>query len=422
MTCPQCGTRNPDDFMFCLQCGAQLGGGSAAQPSPDLLAATRANLDPVDGNHDAPEAEARLRVEQGSVDQREILIDRPVMIIGRRLGSDIVIHDTNVSRQHARIAKTGSVITIEDTKSSNGTLVNEERLEDPRELRHGDVVRIGDAVFVFEQAQPEPMTAEESSFEGATLAIDLDSPMTSLGAPPELSPPAALSAQASGATMQPSGPLTPPPPIMDPGQTAIADNVLDNRPDEAPSPDMPLGSRVGPHDDAESPGTIAWEPSSHESVAREPAVSEPAVRSAAANGGSTPSIDALRREIGQLGQDLVSFANSLGGLADRVERIEQGLDQATAGLVDMQQRVRGPDGASLRELRELAAEVETSGLTSQIDAATRVLEQLVQQPRDIELLLKLSQQATAIEAALRVHGRLVALAPRLRGVLGSLLD
>src|SRR6185369_12736966 len=118
---------------------------------------------------------ARLRVDQGSVDDQFIDLDRPLTVIGRRQGSDIVIHDTNVSRMHAQIKREGSRLLIEDTNSSNGTIVNDEKIERPTQLRAGDVIRIGDAVFIF-----EVQDAEELSSEGSTMAIDLDSPMTSL--------------------------------------------------------------------------------------------------------------------------------------------------------------------------------------------------------------------------------------------------
>jgi pSer/pThr/pTyr-binding forkhead associated (FHA) protein len=57
-----------------------------------------------------------------------------------------------VSRQHAAIRYTDSTFTIEDLKSSNGTWVNENRLEpnQPRVLRNGDVIRLGQLIiFVY---------------------------------------------------------------------------------------------------------------------------------------------------------------------------------------------------------------------------------------------------------------------------------
>src|SRR6266487_6734656 len=44
MTCPSCGTPNPADFMFCLQCGQRL---SPAEPAVEVQAETRAELNPL---------------------------------------------------------------------------------------------------------------------------------------------------------------------------------------------------------------------------------------------------------------------------------------------------------------------------------------------------------------------------------------
>src|SRR4051812_7781453 len=200
MICPSCGAQNHSDFSFCLQCGHPL---SPGDQGGDQGGATRAD---VMGNEAGTMAmpsfgsngpggpggsggKPRLRVDQGSVDDQFIDLNRPLTVIGRRQGSDIVIHDTNVSRMHAQITRDGSRLLIEDTNSSNGTIVNDERIEGTRELRAGDVIRIGDAVFIF-----EPQHAEEPA-EGSTMAIDLGSPMTSLGGAPELIPPGMAMAQ-----------------------------------------------------------------------------------------------------------------------------------------------------------------------------------------------------------------------------------
>ncbi|MCI0351315.1 MAG: FHA domain-containing protein, partial [Acidobacteriales bacterium] len=61
-------------------------------------------------------------------------------------------HLLGVSRQHAAISFTDSTFTIEDLNSSNGTWVNENRIEpkQPRTLRNGDVIRLGQLIiFVY---------------------------------------------------------------------------------------------------------------------------------------------------------------------------------------------------------------------------------------------------------------------------------
>ena len=397
MICPSCGAQNHADFSFCLQCGHPL---AQAGQSGDPLGATRADMVPVEAgtvamaplppHTDAGGGIGRLRVDQGSVDDQFIDLDRPVTVIGRRQGSDVVIHDTNVSRMHAQIKREGSRLLIEDTNSSNGTIVNDERIERPCELHPGDVIRIGDAVFVFE-VESEPGA---DMTEGSTMAIDLDSPMTSLGGAPELLPPGIAMAQPS--------PLTPPPPIMepsplDPGHTAISDSLvfedeLSAPPRPAAGPSAPL-SRPAP---SPSPAPTAPAPQPIPPSRPEP-VSSAAGRSStssgpASAGSTTAALDSLRRELGDVGQELATFSGTLGGLADRVERLERALDAATGDLASVADAIRGPDAAVLKELQGILTDIERVADGPSIDEAMKVLEQLAAQPRDIELLLKLSQQ------------------------------
>jgi len=62
--------------------------------------------------------------------------------IGRE-GCDIVLPDPEVSRRHAALRITDSGPAIEDFGSTNGTFVNDERVEGVRHLNDGDVVRLG---------------------------------------------------------------------------------------------------------------------------------------------------------------------------------------------------------------------------------------------------------------------------------------
>ena len=143
--------------------------------------------------------------------------------------------------------------------------------------------------------------------------------------------------------------------------------------------------------------------------------------SAGGAGGSTSAaLESLRREIQAVGQDLASFSGTLGGLADRVERLAGALDAATGNLASVADAIRGPDSSVLKELQGIVDEIERGRDGPSLDEAVKVLEQLASQPRDIELLLKLSHQAAAIESALRIHGRMVAAAPRLRSTLARL--
>lgn len=68
--------------------------------------------------------------------------------IGRSGINQICIDHTSASRQHAVIINDGNHLRIRDSQSTNGTLVND-RLVDEIELKQGDLIRIGTAVFKF---------------------------------------------------------------------------------------------------------------------------------------------------------------------------------------------------------------------------------------------------------------------------------
>jgi hypothetical protein len=206
---------------------------------------------------------------------------------------------------------------------------------------------------------------------------------------------------------------------MDSGHTAIQDGLVfeddyvspPQRPNTAPpadpAPSTPARSSTP------APASAASNYSSS-GGSRSSSTPTPAAGSTAA------ALESLRRELSEVGQELGTFSGTLGGLVDRVERLERALDAATGDLESVADAIRGPDAAVLIELQGILADIERADDGPQLDEALTVLEQLTAQPRDIELLLKLSQQAGAIESALRIHGRLVAAAPSLRTSLARL--
>jgi pSer/pThr/pTyr-binding forkhead associated (FHA) protein len=64
------------------------------------------------------------------------------LYLGRSPECELSISDPAVSRRHARLWVSPAQIVIEDLGSQNGVHVNGERIQGPRELRGGDIVRI----------------------------------------------------------------------------------------------------------------------------------------------------------------------------------------------------------------------------------------------------------------------------------------
>ena len=77
-------------------------------------------------------------------------LTRPETIIGRGEESHIAIDDEKVSRAHCRIKVEGSVCTLFDSGSRNGTTVNGRKLQSNagQRLRHLDEIEIGSHRYV----------------------------------------------------------------------------------------------------------------------------------------------------------------------------------------------------------------------------------------------------------------------------------
>lgn len=89
-----------------------------------------------------------LDLEKGSKNLRGLHVDLlgPV-VIGRSPSCDVVIDETYVSGNHARLSLQGPALILEDLGSTNGTMVNGNTIYEPVTLRDGDDIQIGDAIM-----------------------------------------------------------------------------------------------------------------------------------------------------------------------------------------------------------------------------------------------------------------------------------
>ena len=78
-----------------------------------------------------------------SLGRRQIPIDKPLLILGRRSESDVRVAGAGVSRHHAEILAENGVCLLRDCTSKFGTFVNGRRAEE-HVLAHGDRIRLGE--------------------------------------------------------------------------------------------------------------------------------------------------------------------------------------------------------------------------------------------------------------------------------------
>ncbi len=91
------------------------------------------------------------------------LLEKESLSIGRDSANGIQINDPEMSRRHARMQLQGGKYVIEDLGSTNGTLVNGQKLAGPYVLKHGDAVSFGEQILLgYEVIDSDP---------GSTLAI-----------------------------------------------------------------------------------------------------------------------------------------------------------------------------------------------------------------------------------------------------------
>jgi pSer/pThr/pTyr-binding forkhead associated (FHA) protein len=81
-----------------------------------------------------------LTVVLDGIPQKEYVLDKQIISLGRAPENDVCIENIGVSAHHAKIYS-GNLL-IEDLKSSNGTYVNEQKI-DSQLLENGDVIKIG---------------------------------------------------------------------------------------------------------------------------------------------------------------------------------------------------------------------------------------------------------------------------------------
>lgn len=97
-------------------------------------------------------------------DGREYAVAGSSLVFGRDASCDVVVSGKDVSRRHAEIVPTPKGYLLVDS-STNGTSVNDVRVEGQRLLARADVITIGEEKFRFyaDTAAPSPPPANPSS-------------------------------------------------------------------------------------------------------------------------------------------------------------------------------------------------------------------------------------------------------------------
>ncbi|WP_225781077.1 FHA domain-containing protein [Xenophilus sp. Marseille-Q4582] len=87
-------------------------------------------------------------------ERQTIALNRARMTIGRAQGSDLLLDTPLASRLHALLSVREDGVYVSDLDSSNGTYLNGRKI-DRAQLRHRDVIRVGDCDIRYVEHQAE---------------------------------------------------------------------------------------------------------------------------------------------------------------------------------------------------------------------------------------------------------------------------
>ena len=466
--CPFCSAETRPGDNFCLNCGNRL---QSSTPSPQAAAAPTestipapadwaapaphyASADNAWGNPDlltiaaeSPDA-ATLRAGATAVasqpaqavmnkieepahlilrtdnneNVQDYVLDKPEMSIGRAPGSDILLSkDKLTSRRHATILYENGQYTIRDERSANGTFVNSQQLDESssRVLQNGDHIGIGEHELIFQ-------TADASSSD-----VDIESMPTMAVSPPS-------AADLTFRTQE------------DPNLTASADDEYGTR-------SMNGGSNVQPMTPQQdnmpvTPAPVAFEAPPPAPPAPEPAASEvvsppaPAQKSASedewqslsrpASAPLASNIDAgvTFSRLSSLPQptlpDVTPLTAALAALDGQVASLQQQLNETQEAMrnheSDIQQtsnQLRAGVRSVSDRMDKTIADVARTREQLAWSELLQLMEDVMNNPRDIEYVIKLARKARELNKVFQIHQNVLSTLAEctslLRGLVGE---
>src|SRR5438876_2944208 len=465
-TCPYCGAETRPGDNFCLNCGNRLTPSSQPQAKPVVGEATLPAQDgwtpsvqdqgstPVSSGTNwsdtaAPtisssgfepptafgtNATARagqatsiasatiehparfiLRADNGEVLQ-EYVLEKPEISIGRAPNSDILLSkDKLTSRRHATVSFENGKYILHDERSANGTFVNGQQLEEmsSHELQDGDHIGIGEHELVFRGFGSPSSTEPDNVSDMPTIAVQYnpdqemtyrtqeDDSMTS-GAGDDFSTKSmgnGTSEAVQPAVAEASAPYAPPS-------------------EEASTPSLaPAYASASPAFESgttSSAASNASPASSPSSAAHDMGVSFNSLTSIPQP--TLPDIAPLMAALSTLDGQVMSLQEQLNATQEAVRNHEAEVAQATSQL---RSGVRRVSDRMDNTIADVARSREALSWTELI----QLMEDVQNNPRDIEYVTKLARKARELNKVFQLHqnvlNTLAECNSLLRGLIGE---
>lgn len=115
----------------------------------------------------------KLQAISGELEGQEVTIDRD-MLVGRHQDADLLLQSAEISRRHAAFLLKDDALWVQDLKSSNGTFVNDIRIDQDKMLMDGDIVQFASIKFNVLAPVKAVEVAEQSIVEPTSIIADAE--------------------------------------------------------------------------------------------------------------------------------------------------------------------------------------------------------------------------------------------------------
>jgi pSer/pThr/pTyr-binding forkhead associated (FHA) protein len=383
-----------------------------------------------------------LRSENGEVLQ-EYPLDKLEIVIGRAPSSDILLSkDKLTSRRHATVRYENDHYLLRDERSANGTFVNGQQIEEgvPRMLQDGDHVGIGEHELIFRSFETPSSGVEDlqtivGSFDQIektfrTQADELATVPSSddFGTRPSVEEMHEDATQAAPPP-PPQSPVAPPPspavslptefsvPLSGNGMSSASAANLPSTPEPAPS--VPVSQPVIP---STPPPTPRPEPIPvyQESIPERSAEVKPGNvtfnRLTSLSQPTLPDLTNLIAALSTLDGQITALQQQFNATQDAMRAHEAELTQTANQLRTGVRRVAERMDSTIADVARSREALAWSDLL-------QLMEDVMNNPRDIEYVTKLARKARELNKVFQIHQNVLnAMAEcnsLLRGLIGE---
>ncbi|TMD66565.1 MAG: FHA domain-containing protein [Chloroflexi bacterium] len=352
-----------------------------------------------------------LHADNGDVLQ-EYVLEKPEISVGRAPNSDILLSkDKLTSRRHATVSYENGKYILHDERSANGTFVNGQQLEEmaSHELQDGDHVGIGEHELIFRGFGSSSSTESDNVSEMPTMAVQYnpdqeltyrtqeDDNMTS-GAGDDFS----TKSMGNGTS--------------EAVQPAVAEAPMPNAPasEEASTPSFPPGHvSASPAFAPAATSSAASNASSPSLAARDIGVTFNSLTNIPQP--TLPDIAPLMAALSTLDGQVMSLQEQLNATQEAVRNHETEVAQATSQLRSGVRRVSDRMDSTIADVARSREALSWAELI-------QLMEDVQNNPRDIEYVTKLARKARELNKVFQLHQNVLNTLAECNSLLRSLIE